>query len=64
MPLNQYIKHRLELLKQFGILVSGEQKEKMKGLKSEIAVDQYYRDLLNPPIRKEDRRYGVWCGNI
>lgn len=64
MSLCEYIKAKLELLKQFGILLTPEQRKKMRSLKSEIAVDQYYRDLLNPPVKKETRQYGVWCGNI
>lgn len=64
MPLKDYVKTRLELLKQFGIHITSEQRDRMMSLKSEIAVDQYYRDLLNPPIQRDFKRYGVWCGNL
>ena len=41
-----YIKEKIEILKQLGIRLNDVQLNHIRGLKTEIAVDRYARDLI------------------
>ena len=46
--MKKYVKEKIKVLKEFGVKLTKEQIEHMYSLSSEIAVDNFARDLLRP----------------
>lgn len=46
--MKQYIREKIKLLKQFKIFLNDEQLKHIRSLKTEVAVDNFARDLLSP----------------
>lgn len=44
--LSKYLKKKIEVLKDLGIKISNEDLDVLRGLKSEIAIDNYARKLI------------------
>jgi len=44
--MSEYIHEKIIILKHFCITLNNEQKDKIRGLKSEIAIDNYVRSLI------------------
>lgn len=48
LTLEEYIEEKISIIRDFGIYLTDEQTAYIKSLKSEIAVDNFARDILKP----------------
>lgn len=48
LTLDEYMEEKIILIRDFGIYLTDEQTAHIKSLKSEIAVDNFARDILKP----------------
>lgn len=46
--MKEYIKEKISVLKDFGIILTDEQLKHIRSLKTEIAVDNFAHDILCP----------------
>lgn len=46
--MKKYIKEKISVLKDFGIILTDEQLKHIRSLKTEIAVDNFAHDILRP----------------